>query len=67
MSTPYFQRYANLDTHWFDCRVCGGVSWDSDRAALAGKVDLSPSDVSHVGYCPGKVLPDKHVRRVTLR
>lgn len=65
MATNYFTQCANLDTHWFECCVCGGVSWDSDRAALAGKADLSPADVSHDGFCPGKAFPDKHIRRIT--
>lgn len=64
---PYFQRYENMDTHWFACKVCGGVSWDSDTAALAGMINLSDKDVSHNGYCPGKAFPEKHIQRVTRR
>lgn len=65
MDTNYFSQYKNLDTHWFECRACGGVSWDSDQAALAGKADLSPADVTHDEFCPGKVFPNKHIRRIT--
>lgn len=65
MAKPYFQQYANLDTHWYSCRCCGGVSPDSDTAALAGKDNLSPADVSHDTYCPGRTFPDKYTRRIT--
>lgn len=65
MSKPYFQQYANLDTHWFRCQCCGGISWDSDTAALAGKVDLPEADVRHDSYCPGKAFPGKYVTRIT--
>lgn len=65
-TTPYFQQYANLDTHYYECRTCHGKSWDSDTAALAGKADLSPADVVHDTNCPGAYFTDKHVRRVTL-
>lgn len=62
---PYFQRYENLDTHWFACKTCGGKSWDSDTAALAGKDSLSAKDVTHDTYYPGNAFPDNHVRRIT--
>lgn len=63
--SPYFARYENLDTHWFCCSCCGGVSWDSDTAALAGRTELTPEMVTHDKYCPGKSLPAKYVRRIT--
>ena len=66
MSQPYFEQYANLETHWFICRVCYGISLDSDLAPLAGKADLSPADVAHDAHCPGRTFPDKHVRRITI-
>lgn len=62
---PYFERYKNPGTHWFRCRCCGGVSWDSDSVALAGMPDLSPGDVVHDRFCPGVSFPDKYVRRIT--
>lgn len=62
---PYFQRYENLDTHWYACRVCGGTSMDSDTAALAGKSSLAARDVTHSRHCPGAAFPDSHVRRIT--
>lgn len=65
MTKPYFERYENLDTHWFNCRTCGGNSWDSDTAALAGMSELTPANVVHDTNCPGKAFPDNHVRRVT--
>lgn len=64
MAKPYFSRYENLDTHWFNCRTCGGNSWDSDTAALAGRSELTPAMVTHDKYCPGESNPDKHVRRI---
>lgn len=66
MVKPYFERYENLDTHWYACKTCGGRSFDSDSAALAGFPELSPSRVSHDTYCPGKTFPENHVRRVTV-
>ena len=54
----------NHETHWFTCYVCGGVSWDSDTAALAGLESLAPANVMHHTNCPGRVFPDKHVRRI---
>ncbi len=63
--SPYFSLYENLDTHWFNCKCCGGVSWDNDMAALAGLSDLSPVNVTHETYCPGKSFPDRYVRRIT--
>lgn len=65
MDKPYFDRYENLDTHWFKCRCCGGASWDSDTAALAGLSELSPENVTHDLYCPGFTFPDKYVQRIT--
>lgn len=65
MTKPYFARYENLDTHWFKCRCCGGKSWDSDTAALAGLSELTPENVTHDPYCPGKAFPDKYVNRIT--
>lgn len=64
MPKPYFNRYENMNTHWFNCRTCGGNSWDSDTAALAGKSDLSVADVTHDTNCPGKASPGNHVRRI---
>lgn len=55
----------NLDTHWFVCMTCGGISWDSDTAQLAGKTELTPANVSHDRFCPGKASPENHVRRIT--
>ena len=64
MPKPYFDRYENMNTHWLNCRTCGGNSWDSDTTALAGKSDLSEADVTHDKYCPGKEFPLKYVRRI---
>ena len=65
MTENYFAQYRNLDTHWYRCSCCGGTSWDSDTAALAGKADLGPADIRHDTNCPGRVFPDKYSERIT--
>lgn len=56
--------YQDLDHHWYECRSCGAVSWDSDTAALAGS-PLTLESVPHDTYCPGRAFPDRWVRRIT--
>ena len=57
--------YADLDTHWFECRSCRGVSLDSDTYALMRGGVVPRSSVTHDAFCPGAVFPDKYVRRIT--
>lgn len=56
--------YKNMETHYYICKTCGGKSLDSDTQALAGLETLTPENVMHDRFCPGKAFPDKYVRRV---
>lgn len=57
--------YRDLDHHWYECRVCGGKSLDSDTYALMRGGVVPVSSVTHDRFCPGAVFPEKHVRRIT--